>query len=140
MLYPLSILVLRMDYSLDEFLNDYDMWSHPKIPIPTREERTPEQFFGFLKAFFQIRYSNDPKLADKRCLDFRETMALIWNSQAELIDAGLMGTQATGAAIVPTVLLAAAHDLILVRKLEQPTIEQLQESMKKFEGLEGRNS
>ncbi len=41
-------------YPVEELLQDYEAWSHPKIPIP--EDRTPQQFFGLLKGFFQIRY------------------------------------------------------------------------------------
>jgi hypothetical protein len=126
-----------MDYPLADFLRDYDDWSHPAIPLP--KDRTSEQFFGLLVAFFHLHYA-DEKIARSRCKAFRKIIALIWNSQAELIDAGLMGAHATGAAIVPPNLLAAAHDLMLVRKLEQPTIEELQESMKKFEGLRDSNA
>jgi hypothetical protein len=103
-----------MNYPLEDFLGDYDAWRDSPIPIST--SLPPEQFFGLLSAFFGLRY--EEKIAETRCMAFRKAMASIWNSQQELIELGLMGAHSTGAAIIPRNLLCAAHELIIVKKLE----------------------
>jgi hypothetical protein len=121
-----------IDYPVEELLADYEKWSHPAIPVSARD-MTPNQFFGLLKAFFQLQYPDDKKKAHDRCQAFRKAMALIWNSQEDLHREKLIAVRpAKYGTLFSTPILAAAHELVNLRGVEQPTIEQMKEAARKY--------
>lgn len=119
-----------MNYSIEEFLEDYEIWSHPSMPLPSN--LSAEDFFGLLHAFFQGRY-RDEAVASEREMGFRKTMAFLWNSQEGLASAGLIvSRQAKYGTLFDRSLLCGIFDLVVVKGIERATLEQIQQSILKF--------
>ena len=120
-----------MEYPFADFLRDYQKWQKPTLPVKI-STLPPEQVLGLLGAFFEMQYGHNSPIADYRQRLFRQILALLTNSRKQLAEAGFLvpiGTKQ--AALIPAPLLAAAHELVVERGIEQPTLGQVEEAMKR---------